>query len=153
MCSGKFQVRRRGLREHSRRPLSLTWSFPEHTRTFDAYEELKYVVKLTQEQVAKAAAAKTPEEVLALAREEGVTLTDEQLEEFSGGTSWGDVEGAGSLCPYCKHWGLNYKGEFDGKSEYECPSYGQWCREKSSPRRAVRRLRAFGHSTEPLRGA
>lgn len=42
---------------------------------------------LTDEQKAKVKACKTPEELVALAQEEGVELTDEQLEAVSGG-SW-----------------------------------------------------------------
>ena len=40
---------------------------------------------LTDEQKAKAQACKTPEEMLALAREEGYELSDEQLDAVSGG--------------------------------------------------------------------
>ena len=40
---------------------------------------------LTEEQRARAREAKTPEEVLALARQEGYELTDEQLEAVAGG--------------------------------------------------------------------
>lgn len=43
---------------------------------------------LTEEQKAKAREAKTPEEVLALAKEEGIDLSDEQLEAISGGKKW-----------------------------------------------------------------
>ena len=43
--------------------------------------------KLTPEQLERAKACKTPEEVLALAREEGYELTDEDLESVSGGWS------------------------------------------------------------------
>ena len=46
---------------------------------------------LTAEQKAKARACKTPEEMLALAKEEGMELTDEQLEAVSGG--WGTCDG------------------------------------------------------------
>ena len=42
---------------------------------------------LTDEQKAKVQACKTPEEMLALAREEGYELSDEDLEAVSGG--WG----------------------------------------------------------------
>ena len=42
---------------------------------------------LTPEQKAKALACKTPEELLALAKEEGYDLTDEQLQGISGGWS------------------------------------------------------------------
>ena len=40
---------------------------------------------LTDEQKAKALAAKTPEEILALAKEEGYELSDDELEGVSGG--------------------------------------------------------------------
>lgn len=42
---------------------------------------------LTEEQKAKAREAKTPEEMLALAREEGMELTDEDLEAIAGGNA------------------------------------------------------------------
>ena len=42
---------------------------------------------LTPEQEARARECKTPEELLALAKEERFSLTDEQLESISGG--WG----------------------------------------------------------------
>lgn len=41
---------------------------------------------LTEEQIAKIKACKNQEEVLKLAKEEGVELTDEQLEAVSGGS-------------------------------------------------------------------
>lgn len=41
---------------------------------------------LTEEQKAKIRECKTPEEMLALAREEGYELSDDQLEAVSGGT-------------------------------------------------------------------
>lgn len=41
--------------------------------------------KLTPEQQEKAKMCKTPEELLALAKEEGVELSDEQIEGISGG--------------------------------------------------------------------
>jgi hypothetical protein len=45
---------------------------------------------LTDEQKAKAKAAKTPEELMALVKEKGIELTDEQLESVSGGWSLTD---------------------------------------------------------------
>lgn len=45
---------------------------------------------LTKEQRDKARACNTPEEMLALAKEEGYELSDEQLEGISGG--WGTTE-------------------------------------------------------------
>ena len=41
--------------------------------------------ELTPEQKEKAKACKTPEEMLALAREEGYEISDEELEAVSGG--------------------------------------------------------------------
>ena len=43
---------------------------------------------LTPEQKEKARACKTPEELFALAKEEGVELTEEQREAVSGGRAW-----------------------------------------------------------------
>lgn len=43
---------------------------------------------LTPEQQEKLKAAKTPEEIIALAKEEGYDLSDEELEAISGGLSW-----------------------------------------------------------------
>ena len=40
---------------------------------------------LSEEQIAKVKACKNTEEMLAIAKEEGVELTDEQLEAVSGG--------------------------------------------------------------------
>ena len=45
---------------------------------------------LTEEQKAKAKAAQTPAELIALAKAEGLELTDEQLEAGSGGWSLED---------------------------------------------------------------
>ena len=50
---------------------------------------------LTEEQRQKARACRTTEEILALAKEEGVELTDEQLEGVAGG--WGG--GGEDNCP------------------------------------------------------
>ena len=41
---------------------------------------------LSDEQIAKIKACKSQEEILALAKEEGIVLTDEQLEAVSGGS-------------------------------------------------------------------
>lgn len=46
---------------------------------------------LTTEQKEKAIACKTPEEVLALAKEEGIKLTDEELQAVAGGGDWEDI--------------------------------------------------------------
>lgn len=43
------------------------------------------------EQAAKAQTCKTPENVLALAKEEGLKLTDEELQAVAGGGDWEDI--------------------------------------------------------------
>ena len=43
---------------------------------------------LTAEQQEKARACKTPEDVLALAKEEGYELSEEELQAVSGGIKW-----------------------------------------------------------------
>lgn len=44
--------------------------------------------KLTEEQKQKALAARTPEDLLALAKEAGYELTPDQLDEVAGGGIW-----------------------------------------------------------------
>ena len=57
---------------------------------------------LTPEQREKAKACTSAEELIALAQEEGVDLTDEQIEGLAGGREWYD-------CPY------------------DCPSFSSQC--------------------------
>ena len=44
--------------------------------------------ELTKEQQEKARACKTAEDMLELAKQEGYTLSDEELKAISGGVSW-----------------------------------------------------------------
>ena len=46
---------------------------------------------LTPEQMEKARACKTPEDILALAKEEGYELSEDELEAVSGGLDWEDI--------------------------------------------------------------
>ncbi len=64
---------------------------------------------------AEKAKGKTPEEIVALAQQEGIELTDEQLETISGG--W-----VGRACPNCGSMsvGLATKGGYT----YCCSSCG-----------------------------
>ena len=43
---------------------------------------------LTPEQMEKAKACKTPEDILALAKEEGYELSDEEMAAIAGGSEW-----------------------------------------------------------------
>ena len=54
-------------------------------------------IGLTQEQIAKVKACKSQEEILKVAKEEGLELTDEQLEAVSGGCGTGNYP----QCPNC----------------------------------------------------
>lgn len=44
--------------------------------------------ELTEDQKARARACKSPEELLELAKSEGVELSEEELDAVSGGDSW-----------------------------------------------------------------
>ncbi|MBQ7243508.1 MAG: hypothetical protein IJS52_04815 [Bacilli bacterium] len=74
---------------------------------------------LSEEQIAKVKACKNQEEVLALAKREGVELSDEQLEAVSGGgcTPMGE-------CPNCHTQCRQYVDSFTGRSGVQCPNCG-----------------------------
>ena len=55
---------------------------------------------LTEEQIAKVKACKSHEELLALAKAEGIELTDEQLEVVNGGGCTSEPS-SGVKCPKC----------------------------------------------------
>ncbi len=66
---------------------------------------------LTEEQIAKIKACKSQEEILKLAKEEGIELTDEQLEAVSGGSC------SGYACYRC---GSDLSNRFEyGTGEHE----------------------------------
>ena len=68
---------------------------------------------LTKEQVAKAKTCKTPDELLKLAKEEGIELTDEQLTAIFGGCS---LTVSLVECPYCGSTWIN----FISTNTYKC---------------------------------
>lgn len=59
---------------------------------------------LSPEQLKKASACDTPEDVLALAKEEGYELSDEELQSVSGG-SWSPKD-ALPQCPACGSYAI-----------------------------------------------
>ena len=100
-------------------------------RGFDMKKEL--LEGLTQEQIAKVKACKNHDELLSLAKEEGIELTDEQLSTISGGGACSVVSDIGDKinpwdCPKC---GANRPVK-DGK-KYTCEKCGYTWTDNSSP--------------------
>ena len=69
---------------------------------------------LTEEQVAKVKACKNCDELLALAKAEGVELTDEQLKIVSGGGKDYCQSTPSDACLYCGSPDVKYKREKTG---------------------------------------
>ena len=57
--------------------------------------------RLTDEQRKKAEAAKTPEELLALAKEAGYEMSPEQMEAVAGGSHWCSDHTCNNYKPLC----------------------------------------------------
>lgn len=72
---------------------------------------------LTKEQIAKVKACKNQDEILALAKEEGVELTNEQLAAVSGG-------GCMTYTVKCPKCGSSYIVENGSGKDYHCNSCG-----------------------------
>ena len=72
---------------------------------------------LSEEQIAKLRACKDQKEMLALAKQEGVELTDEQLEAVSGGV----CSSFTVTCPECGEWWDVYHA---GDKIYSCRECG-----------------------------
>ncbi len=70
---------------------------------------------LSEEQIAKVKACKNQEELLALAKEEGAELSEEQLEAVSGGAC------TPTSCPKCHSTNLD-SYMYGGVEVYECKS-------------------------------
>ena len=85
---------------------------------------------LTSEQISKVKACNNSEELLALAKAEGIELTDEQLNAISGGGACSVISDFGDKinpfdCPFC---GYNGKFDKDG-NEITCPKCGKTWRD------------------------
>lgn len=79
---------------------------------------------LTEEQIAKVKTCKNHEELLELAKKEGVTLTEEQLAVVSGGGACSVISDIGDYinpydCPRCGSNNIKDKGTY-----YICQSCG-----------------------------
>ena len=68
---------------------------------------------LTEEQIAKVKACKNQEELLALAKEEGAELSEEQLQAVSGGAC------TPTSCPKCHSTSFDFY-YYGGVKVYEC---------------------------------
>ena len=77
---------------------------------------------LTEEQIAKVKACKNQEEMLALAKQEGIELSEEQLEAVNGGFCSDDK----LTCPNCGSEYLDRLHVYDG-TNYTCRKcYYSW---------------------------
>ena len=77
---------------------------------------------LSEEQIAKLKECKSQEEILRLAKDQGVELTDEQLEAVSGGSLCAPV------CPNCGTKENVYKGTTEEtENKYVCKKCGAIC--------------------------
>ena len=76
---------------------------------------------LTKEQIARVKACKNSEEILALAKEEGFELTDEQLEAVSGGC--GTIPE--SACPDCGSKNVDYRMDQHAGPQFRCLDCGR----------------------------
>ena len=84
---------------------------------------------LTEKQIEKASKCKSSEELLALAKAEGIQLNEEQLNAVSGGGCH-TATPRRSICPVC---GVEVEGEYvettpgDGRYHFICGTCGhQW---------------------------
>ena len=64
---------------------------------------------LTNEQISKVRACKSQEELLTLAKQEGIELSDEQLAAVSGGNALCESTPPIGKCPYCKSENTAYR--------------------------------------------
>ena len=80
---------------------------------------------LSEEQIAKVRECKSTEELLALAKEEGVELTEEQLKAVSGGSCFeSEIK-----CPKCGYSGQHRVIEGQGYSKLFCGNCGAFIKD------------------------
>lgn len=88
------------------------------TRPFALYKMNQELLKgLTEEQIAQVNACNNIEEVLTVAKESGIELTDEQLEAVSGG---GCFDTLVDVCPRCGNTGTIHGYRTDNTYGYSC---------------------------------
>lgn len=83
---------------------------------------------LTEEQIEKIKSCKNNDEILRIAKDEGITLTDEQLEAVSGGCG-SDTDPI--RCPQCGSDDVTYYPMHGGRGgKFSCGSCGNVFRNK-----------------------
>ena len=75
---------------------------------------------LTDEQKSKIAAAKSPDEILEMAKAEGYELTHEELEDISGGSFWMNEY----YCPMCGSHNVGVWQNSNSGHCYDCDYRG-----------------------------
>ena len=83
---------------------------------------------LTEEQVAKIKACKTQDEMLKLAKEEGIELTDDQLDAVSGGVCTETLP----KCPMCNFNDCVTEEYQGGSYHYHCTRCDEYWSERWS---------------------
>lgn len=78
---------------------------------------------LTKEQIAKVKACNSREELLKLAKKEGIELTDEQLEAVSGGAC-SNTDNC-PPCPYCGSTNVKLRQSGKALKKYKCNDCGK----------------------------
>ena len=78
---------------------------------------------LTEEQIAKVNACNNIEELLTVAKENGIELNDEQLEAVSGG-GCSAFDTPVDVCPKCGHTGTVHGYRTDNTYGYSCSYCG-----------------------------
>ncbi len=72
---------------------------------------------MTPEQIEEAKKLATPEQMLAYARDNGIDLTDDEMDSIAGGYGSGEA----IVCPYCGSTDINTRV----KEAYECRACGK----------------------------
>ena len=80
---------------------------------------------LTKEQIAKVKACKNSEELLALAKAEGIELNEEQLVAVNGGMC---TTTKGPTCPHCQSGNTVYNERYGSKS-WPSRDYQWYCKD------------------------
>ena len=92
---------------------------------------------LTKEQLERARACKSNKELLELAKEEGIELSEEQLGSVHGGACIQGKQPEHRMCPHCmsNNTDFSYYDESENEVDYYCKDCGHKWEEKLFPGR------------------